>query len=1230
MSAPLTQSRPGMSGWLDRASISGIAVQLSASNIARAVVAVSILGALLVAAQALLESEALAPWVFLAVSAGTATAIGYGVVSGRLRDAPASLAIGAAIILFATGNALQGFSPAATDSFPEPSDLIHGLGYVPLLYAAIRLVRANVRSDPAAFIDAATVGIAATLLVWHVLLEPVSTRTLSPLSTALALAYPLADLIVITLLLRLALAREVRTASVLLLLTGVGAIALAGALHAMAVMRGAPADAANDVWWLVGYVLLAAAALRIPARRSRPAPSSATWDVARLVAVSLALLVPSLLVLVDPSSLARTPGSFGLVFLVLTALVLVRLYWTVRLLARADLRFRRFMGNRDVLALIKDDRGRYTYLNERALEVSGFDRLEWYGRTDTDLYPPVSAQRFLAEDARIRADGTPIVTTERDAGRVWHAEKFLIPGSGASIGLLAVDISERVEAEDALRARERMLATAEATAHVGSWEYHAASGRSHWSAELFRICGVVPGADPDRDTIDGVLHPEDRDALWAALAAGATGTDVDLECRIVRADGIRNVHIVGAGEPCTTDDRPMVAAVQDITDRHVLDRQIRFQARLLQSVSHAVIVTDPGGRISYWNAGATRTFGWNADEILGESLETILPTDPEVRDRRWSALRNGLTFEGDWQGTRKDGTSVWIASQVTAVHDEAGRVIGFMGVSKDISGRKLAELELARLGAAMGQTSDAVIVTGADQRVAYVNPAFERLSGYSAAELLGRLPGGGGQEGEPGLAFAVALADAVALGMRWRGDIADRRKDGTEVISATTISPIVGPTGESLGWVTIERDVSAERAHEREAERHARERALIADTLRELGGRGSPEATATAVCAQVVKLPDTGLASIIVFDLDGSATVIGQVAANGGGVPGLRLPRARAKYLRERAVHGPWVERWLPDRSHPYGEVVARLGIGAHGYAPLSVGASTIGLLIAGSSAGDATAELAERLPALVEFAAITAALLATPIADRVAAAQLTATLEQIIAAGTHSTSFQPIVDLASGRVLGYEALTRFDDGVAPDVRFNDAHSVGLGIALETACLRRAFEASGALPEETWLNVNVSPQFVLDGGLDALLPDGGRRVVVEITEHEAIGDYASFRAAVGRWKGRARICIDDAGAGFASLRHIVELDPALVKLDRSLVAGIDADPVRQAIVAGMVHFSAAAGLGLVAEGIETDGELRVLRELHVPLGQGYLLGRPVSWTGVTPAGAGDDGEAARR
>ena len=175
---------------------------------------------------------------------------------------------------------------------------------------------------------------------------------------------------------------------------------------------------------------------------------------------------------------------------------------------------------------------------------------------------------------------------------------------------------------------------------------------------------------------------------------------------------------------------------------------------------------------------------------------------------------------------------------------------------------------------------------------------------------------------------------------------------------------------------------------------------------------------------------------------------------------------------------------------------------------------------------------------------------------------------------------------------------------------FDLAARAGLGIDLEEACLRASLEASRHLPPNGYLSLNASPELVVSGRLAPILAGVPRPIVLEITEHVEIDDYASLRRELKRLGSSVRLAVDDAGAGYASFRHILELAPDFVKIDLDLVRGVDAEPARQALIAGMGYFAVKRKLRLVAEGIETRKELDALQALAVPYGQGYLLGRP--------------------
>jgi EAL domain-containing protein (putative c-di-GMP-specific phosphodiesterase class I) len=213
---------------------------------------------------------------------------------------------------------------------------------------------------------------------------------------------------------------------------------------------------------------------------------------------------------------------------------------------------------------------------------------------------------------------------------------------------------------------------------------------------------------------------------------------------------------------------------------------------------------------------------------------------------------------------------------------------------------------------------------------------------------------------------------------------------------------------------------------------------------------------------------------------------------------------------------------------------------------------------------------------------------------------------------------YQPIVELGSRVQVGTEALARFDsDPVrAPDAWFREAVEVGLGIELELATVRRAVSALPRLPEPFYLSLNASHRLAVNPWFLEELDDiPGKRLVVEITEHEPVDDYAELSEALDTLRGRGiRIAIDDAGAGFSSLRHTLRIGPDILKIDMSITHDIHLDRGKRALASALASFADEMGIAVVAEGIEMEEEVATLSELGVPFGQGYLFGRP----GVLP------------
>ncbi|MBW3657904.1 MAG: EAL domain-containing protein, partial [Actinobacteria bacterium] len=224
------------------------------------------------------------------------------------------------------------------------------------------------------------------------------------------------------------------------------------------------------------------------------------------------------------------------------------------------------------------------------------------------------------------------------------------------------------------------------------------------------------------------------------------------------------------------------------------------------------------------------------------------------------------------------------------------------------------------------------------------------------------------------------------------------------------------------------------------------------------------------------------------------------------------------------------------------------------------------------------------------------------------------ARVRRVLAAGSIDIVYQPILDLASGVRRGVEALARFTGPPiqGPDRWFADAAVAGLSVELELLAVRSAFRALGHLDVDTYLAVNVSPATAAHPAFHAMILDGApTETVMEVTEHAPIDDYDHFGRAIEPLRSAGvRLAVDDVGAGFASLRHILLLAPDIIKLDISLTRGVDADRNRRAMARALISFAAETEASIVAEGIETEAEREALRELGVSRGQGYLLGRP--------------------
>jgi PAS domain S-box-containing protein len=219
-----------------------------------------------------------------------------------------------------------------------------------------------------------------------------------------------------------------------------------------------------------------------------------------------------------------------------------------------------------------------------------------------------------------------------------------------------------------------------------------------------------------------------------------------------------------------------------------------------------------------------------------------------------------------------------------------------------------------------------------------------------------------------------------------------------------------------------------------------------------------------------------------------------------------------------------------------------------------------------------------------------------------------------VLADAAVDIALQPIVDLNTGQLAGVEALARFRDGRPPDVWFKEAAEAGMALDLDRLTFMDALDLLPALPETCQLSINATPELLVDHVFHQRLlarDVPGERIVIEITEHVRIGSYTDIAEALAPLRERGfRLAVDDTGAGFASLNHVLQLRPDIIKIDRSLVSHVTTDAARRSVVTSLVLLALDLGASVTAEGVETPSELETVGTMGADHAQGYLLARP--------------------
>jgi len=294
---------------------------------------------------------------------------------------------------------------------------------------------------------------------------------------------------------------------------------------------------------------------------------------------------------------------------------------------------------------------------------------------------------------------------------------------------------------------------------------------------------------------------------------------------------------------------------------------------------------------------------------------------------------------------------------------------------------------------------------------------------------------------------------------------------------------------------------------------------------------------------------------------------------------------------------------------------------GAHISVPIRLSDGTIyGTFSCFSNSADPS--MTERDATMLRvFADIATEMIAADIEGRQLLTAIENRIQDVLNGNLISMVYQPIHRVPDNRLVGFESLARFSSPPlrSPDQWFNDATQVGLDLQLEYRAIQLALESLHILPPNVFVAVNASPKAIIDEGFkEQLLGWPIDRIVLEVTEHSIIDTYSQVASAIEPLRSLGlRLAIDDVGAGYSSFRHILNLEPNLIKIDMSITRNIHSDSSRRALASALVKFSMETGSVLVAEGVESAEELAVLRNLGIDYVQGYYLAHPMPLSQAT-------------
>ncbi|HWP95156.1 MAG TPA: PAS domain S-box protein [Gammaproteobacteria bacterium] len=840
----------------------------------------------------------------------------------------------------------------------------------------------------------------------------------------------------------------------------------------------------------------------------------------------------------------------------------------------------------------------------------------------------------------------------KDGKRIWLSEnaRAIKDADGKVLyysGTL-VDITLRKIAEEALhQSEERYRVLVE---HSQDGVFIAQHGRYLYANKT--LAEMLGYAQKELIGIDymRLIAPEDRQKIleiWDRRLKGDWEKQA-YEIRMLKKDGeTRILASVRAGPIVINGELASTGTIRDITEERRREQALREAESKYRTIfEHSVLglyQSTPEGRFLAANPALAKLFGYESPQDLIENLKDIrqLYADPAQRDVFLADLnRTGSVSGLEYRIRRKDGTLIWVSQSARVVRDEAGNVKYYEGALQDITARKMAEAALAKSEEkyrALVDHSQVGVFINRGGRYIYVNSAYARMLGYTEAELTGK------HYREVMAPEDLANADE-RYEKRMRGEYVPNdyevrmlHKDGQTRIIATMSASVIEQDGEKLIMGTV-RDITEQKRIERQLRHNATHDPLTGLPNRSLFIERLEKAMSYSQRKGALNY------AVLFLDLDGFKVVNDSLGHAAGDKLLVEIAQRLRRCLRPWdtiARHGgdeftillehianeddaiAVAERIHAELAHPF--VIDEHEVFSN---------ASIGIALGQSFYTRTDEVLRDADTAMYKSKALgkaSYAIFDSQMHDLARARlQLETELRQALERGEFRAFYQPIVELRSRRLVGFEALLRWQHPsrglIAPNDFLRVAEETGLILAIgwwmmRTACHQVAeWRQRYSRARDLEISINIADsQFShaeLPERVNAILRETGLpppSLHLEITETVFMENPVAAGERLRRLKALGvALHMDDFGTGYSSLSYLSRFPLDTLKIDRSFVADIVENRSHFAIVRTIVQLAKDLGMSTIAEGIENNDQVKALKKVDCPFGQGNLFATALS------------------